>query len=198
MDSHKKYMRQAIALSVDKMQAGCGGPFGAIIVKDDVVIGKGWNQVTSSCDPTAHAEVSAIRNACQTINNFSLKGATLYTSCEPCPCVWLQFIGPTWTKFITPTPDKMPLKLILMTIFYIRKLAFQLMSAKSPCNRLCVRKHKRFLKCGPIKLTRSSTNHAQNIFSRFGLPRAKLMEALYRPRSHRSSLFQLGLFCRRS
>ncbi|PIZ32524.1 MAG: tRNA-specific adenosine deaminase [Alphaproteobacteria bacterium CG_4_10_14_0_8_um_filter_37_21] len=85
MDSHKKYMRQAIALSVDKMQAGCGGPFGAIIVKDDVVIGKGWNQVTSSCDPTAHAEVSAIRNACQTINNFSLKGATLYTSCEPCP-----------------------------------------------------------------------------------------------------------------
>lgn len=85
MDNHKKYMRQAIALSVDKMQAGCGGPFGAIIVKDDVVIGKGWNQVTSSCDPTAHAEVSAIRNACQTINNFSLKGATLYTSCEPCP-----------------------------------------------------------------------------------------------------------------
>lgn len=85
MDIHKKYMRQAIALSVDKMQAGCGGPFGAVIVKDGVVIGQGWNQVTSSCDPTAHAEVSAIRDACQTINDFNLKGATLYTSCEPCP-----------------------------------------------------------------------------------------------------------------
>ncbi len=78
-------MRQAIALSVDKMQAGCGGPFGAVIVKNGAVIGKGWNQVTSSCDPTAHAEISAIRDACQTIKDFSLKGATLYTSCEPCP-----------------------------------------------------------------------------------------------------------------
>ena len=78
-------MRQAIALSVDKMQAGCGGPFGAVIVKNGGVIGKGWYRVTSSCDPTAHAEISAIRDACQTIKDFSLKGATLYTSCEPCP-----------------------------------------------------------------------------------------------------------------
>lgn len=78
-------MREAIALSHSKMLDGAGGPFGAVIVLDGKVIGKGWNQVTSANDPTAHAEVVAIRDACQTTGNFSLAGATLYTSCEPCP-----------------------------------------------------------------------------------------------------------------
>jgi tRNA(Arg) A34 adenosine deaminase TadA len=62
-----------------------GGPFGAVIVKDGKVIGRGHNSVTTDCDPTAHAEVNAIRDACKTIDNFSLKGSVLYTSCEPCP-----------------------------------------------------------------------------------------------------------------
>ena len=85
MASHEDYMRRAIALSREHMEANHGGPFGAVIVKDGRVIGEGWNQVTGTNDPTAHAEVAAIRDACRTLGKFDLKGATLYTSCEPCP-----------------------------------------------------------------------------------------------------------------
>jgi len=67
------------------MEAGEGGPFGAIIAKDNQIIGRGWNRVTSAKDPTAHAEIEAIRQACQTIDSFSLKGCRIYSSCEPCP-----------------------------------------------------------------------------------------------------------------
>ncbi|NUN05101.1 MAG: nucleoside deaminase [Bdellovibrio sp.] len=81
----KEFMLKAIELSRKNMQAGAGGPFGAVIVKDGRVIGEGWNKVTSSNDPTAHAEVVAIRNACENAKNFSLDGAEIYTSCEPCP-----------------------------------------------------------------------------------------------------------------
>jgi guanine deaminase len=84
-EQQKAFMRQAIALSRQKMEENCGGPFGAVIVKNGKVIGEGWNKVTSSHDPTAHAEVTAIRNACQTVGDFSLKGCEIYTSCEPCP-----------------------------------------------------------------------------------------------------------------
>lgn len=81
----EKYMKRAIDLSREHMEAGHGGPFGAVIVKDGKVIGEGWNCVTSTNDPTAHAEVTAIRDACKKANSFELKGAVLYTSCEPCP-----------------------------------------------------------------------------------------------------------------
>lgn len=67
------------------MNAKLGGPFGAIVVKDQKIVGHGQNQVTSSLDPTAHAEVNAIRDACQQLKTFELSGCTLYTSCEPCP-----------------------------------------------------------------------------------------------------------------
>ena len=67
------------------MREGAGGPFGAIIVKDGKVIAEGWNRVTSANDPTAHAEVTAIRDACETLGTFSLAGCEIYTSCEPCP-----------------------------------------------------------------------------------------------------------------
>ncbi len=82
---HNSFMRRAIQLSEEKMQAGCGGPFGAVVVKDGKIIGEGWNQVTSTNDPTAHAEVVAIRQACKHLGDFSLRGCELYTSCEPCP-----------------------------------------------------------------------------------------------------------------
>lgn len=78
-------MRCAIKLSLEKMREGCGGPFGAVILKNDEIISKGWNQVTSTNDPTAHAEVVAIRNACQKLQTFDLTGCILVTSCEPCP-----------------------------------------------------------------------------------------------------------------
>lgn len=81
----KKFMRRAIELSAQGMNAGKGGPFGAVIVKDGEIIAEGSNEVTSSLDPTAHAEVVAIRKACEALNSFQLEGCTIYTSCEPCP-----------------------------------------------------------------------------------------------------------------
>jgi tRNA(Arg) A34 adenosine deaminase TadA len=78
-------MKRAIELSLVQMRAGHGGPFGAVIVKNGKIIGEGWNKVTSSNDPTAHAEVVAIREACKSIGDFNLSGAEIYTSCEPCP-----------------------------------------------------------------------------------------------------------------
>ncbi len=78
-------MNRAIELSLEKMKSGEGGPFGAVVVKNGKIIAEGWNQVTSSNDPTAHAEVNAIRKACKTLNTYSLQGCEIYTSCEPCP-----------------------------------------------------------------------------------------------------------------
>ena len=82
---HQQYMRRAIELSRTNVATGTGGPFGAVIVKGGMVIGEGTNQVTARNDPTAHAEVGAIRAACAHIGNFDLSGAVIYTSCEPCP-----------------------------------------------------------------------------------------------------------------
>ena len=79
------FMREAIRLSVEKMQAGHGGPFGAVIVRDGKIIARGFNQVTSTNDPTCHAEVDAIRKACAVLGTFQLDDCDLYTSCEPCP-----------------------------------------------------------------------------------------------------------------
>ena len=79
-----RFMQMAIDLSVENVDNG-GGPFGAVIVKDGEVIATGVNRVTANNDPTAHAEVSAIRAACQKIGNFKLEGCTVYSSCEPCP-----------------------------------------------------------------------------------------------------------------
>lgn len=83
--THEELMRHAISLSREKMLAGAGGPFAAIVVMDGSVIGEGWNRVTSDNDPTAHAEIVAIRAACEALGSFSLDGAILYTTCEPCP-----------------------------------------------------------------------------------------------------------------
>ena len=79
------FMRRAIALSLEMMRSGKGGPFGAVIARDGLLIAEGFNQVTSTNDPTAHAEVVAVRRACQALNTFDLSGCQIYTSCEPCP-----------------------------------------------------------------------------------------------------------------
>ena len=84
-DREIRFMQAAVDLARQGMEEGKGGPFGCVIVKDDVIIGKGSNSVTSYNDPTAHAEIVAIRNACNTLNHFQLTGCELYTSCEPCP-----------------------------------------------------------------------------------------------------------------
>jgi len=78
-------MRRAIALSRQHMAANAGGPFGAVIARDGEIVAEGWNQVTSTNDPTAHAEMVAIRHACTTLGTFRLDDCEIYTSCEPCP-----------------------------------------------------------------------------------------------------------------
>ncbi|NBC27753.1 MAG: tRNA-specific adenosine deaminase [Bacteroidetes bacterium] len=79
------FMKRAIELARTGMEANHGGPFGCVIVKDNRIIGEGYNRVTTSNDPTAHAEVVAIRNACEHLGTFQLTGCDIYTSCEPCP-----------------------------------------------------------------------------------------------------------------
>ena len=81
----KRFLERAIELSRQGMQKGNGGPFGCVIVKDGEIIGEGFNEVLVKNDPTSHAEVVAIRNACKKLNNFQLTGCDIYTSCEPCP-----------------------------------------------------------------------------------------------------------------
>ena len=82
---NKKFMREAIRLSIQMMRRGKGGPFGAVVVRGNRVVGRGCNEVTSGNDPTAHAEIVAIRDACRRLKTFQLEGCDLYTSCEPCP-----------------------------------------------------------------------------------------------------------------
>ena len=79
------FMARAIQLSIENVRSGRGGPFGAVVVRDDAIIGEAANQVTSTNDPTAHAEVLAIRAACKRLDSFELEGCEIYTSCEPCP-----------------------------------------------------------------------------------------------------------------
>ncbi|HSN50502.1 MAG TPA: nucleoside deaminase [Bacteroidales bacterium] len=83
--SHNEYLDEAFEAAYHSMKNNIGGPFGAVVVKDGKVIGKGGNQVTNDNDPTAHAEIVAIRNACKSIGSFDLTGSTLYATCEPCP-----------------------------------------------------------------------------------------------------------------
>ena len=95
----KYFMQRAIDISRKGMESNDGGPFGAVVVKDGKIIAEGNNRVTSSNDPTAHAEVVAIRNACTALDTFQLDGCIIYTSCEPCPmCLGAIY----WAR-----PDKM-------------------------------------------------------------------------------------------
>jgi tRNA(Arg) A34 adenosine deaminase TadA len=81
----EEYLNEAFKLARQSMRNNIGGPFGAIVVKDDIIIGEGGNQVITHTDPTAHAEIVAIREACKNIANFDLSGAVIYATCEPCP-----------------------------------------------------------------------------------------------------------------
>ncbi len=85
LEEQRLFIREAIKLAIENVENGNGGPFGAVIVKDGKIIATGVNQVTSSHDPTAHAEVMAIRMACAALNTFQLVGCEIYASCEPCP-----------------------------------------------------------------------------------------------------------------
>jgi tRNA(Arg) A34 adenosine deaminase TadA len=84
-ENHEAFMRRAIELARQGVENNSGGPFGCVIVRDGQIVGEGCNQVTSANDPTAHAEITAIRAACGSLKSFQLTGCTVYTSCEPCP-----------------------------------------------------------------------------------------------------------------
>lgn len=83
--AENRFMREAIRLSFETMRNNTGGPFGCVVVKNGEIIARGFNRVVSTCDPTAHAEVVAIREACKALNDFQLTSCEIYTSCEPCP-----------------------------------------------------------------------------------------------------------------
>jgi guanine deaminase len=85
MTNQQLFIRKATKLSLENVQTGKGGPFAALIVKDNNIIASGTNLVTSSNDPTAHAEITAIREACRILGSFRLEGCEIYSSCEPCP-----------------------------------------------------------------------------------------------------------------
>lgn len=84
-DGNLRFLREAIRLAEEGSQRGDGGPFGAVVVRDGEIVGRGWNRVTSRNDPTAHAEIEAIRDACRTLGTFDLSGCEIHASCEPCP-----------------------------------------------------------------------------------------------------------------
>ncbi len=108
-EKHKSkefFMQKAIDLAKKSMESGQGGPFGAIVVKDGEIIGKGSNRVTSDNDPTAHAEISAIRDACKNLKSFQLDGCDIYTSCEPCPmCLGAIYWARPKTVYFAATKD---------------------------------------------------------------------------------------------
>lgn len=85
MNEHRYFLDLALKIAAENVKNGTGGPFGAVIVQNGKVIGTGANQVTATHDPTAHAEIQAIRQTCQTLSNFQLQDCIIYTSCEPCP-----------------------------------------------------------------------------------------------------------------
>jgi len=116
MDYTEKFMRKAIALSMENIKKG-GGPFGAVIVKDGKIIATGVNRVTANTDPTAHAEVNAIRKASKKLGTFDLVGCDIYTSCEPCP---MCFSAIHWARI--------PKIFYSTTIEQVKKLGFNELS----------------------------------------------------------------------
>jgi tRNA(Arg) A34 adenosine deaminase TadA len=96
MGDHSTFMQRAVAIALEKMHDNEGGPFGAVIVRNGEIIAEGWNQVTSANDPTAHAEIVAIRAACAKLGTFDLSDCEMFASCEPCPmCVGAIY----WARF---------------------------------------------------------------------------------------------------
>lgn len=102
-----RFMARAIELSIENVRSGAGGPFAAVVVKDGKVIAEGTNRVTSSNDPTAHAEIVAIREACRALQDFQLTGCEIYTTCEPCPmCLGaIYWARPARVFFATTAAD---------------------------------------------------------------------------------------------
>ncbi|HBL98257.1 TPA: tRNA-specific adenosine deaminase [Candidatus Dependentiae bacterium] len=106
MTYHKKYMDRAIELAIENVRSNKGGPFGAVLVKNDLIIAEGVNLVTTTNDPTAHAEICAIRTACAKLSSFQLTECSLYSSCEPCPmCLGALYWARISTLYFAATKE---------------------------------------------------------------------------------------------
>ena len=126
----EQFMQRAIDLSIEGSSKDKGGPFGAVVVKDGKIVGESYNQVTSTNDPTAHAEVMAIRDACKNLKTFDLSGCELYTSCEPCPMCLGAIYWQNLIKFTTGIPAKMPPKLALTMILFTMKFHYHFQNGR--------------------------------------------------------------------
>jgi guanine deaminase len=132
----EKFMREAIALSLAKMRANCGGPFGAIVVRKGKIVGRGWNRVTSDNDPTAHAEISAIRAACKKLKTFQLDDCELYTSCEPCPMCLAAIYWARFEKVFYANTRQDAAKIKFDDDFIYREISKPIMRRKIPMKQL--------------------------------------------------------------
>ena len=122
-DQDRKFMTRAIELAKSGVETNDGGPFGCVVVKDGEIVGEGNNRVTSTNDPTAHAEIIAIRDACNRLDSFQLDGCTIYTSCEPCPmCLGRDLLGTSGYAYSMPAHAAMLQILDLMTTLSTRNL----------------------------------------------------------------------------
>ncbi|MFM2082058.1 MAG: hypothetical protein RL380_749 [Verrucomicrobiota bacterium] len=132
----KEFMQAAIRLSVQNMRRGAGGPFGAVVVRRGKIVGRGWNQVTSSNDPTAHAEVTAIRDACRRLKTFQLDDCELYTSCEPCPMCLSAIYWARFKKVYYGNTRKDAARIEFDDDFLYREVALPIAKRKIPMKQL--------------------------------------------------------------
>jgi tRNA(Arg) A34 adenosine deaminase TadA len=129
-------MREAIRISLTKMRGDKGGPFGAVVVRRDKIIGRGWNRVTSTNDPTAHAEVVAIRDACRRVKTFQLDDCELYTSCEPCPMCLSAVYWARLKRVYYGNTRKDAARIAFDDDFIYREVALPISSRKIPMKQL--------------------------------------------------------------
>jgi guanine deaminase len=131
-----KFMREAIQLSIDMMRCGQGGPFGAVVVRGGKIVGRGCNQVTSTNDPTAHAEIVAIRDACKRLKTFQLDDCDLYTSCEPCPMCLSAIYWARFQKVFYGNTRRDAAKIAFDDDFIYREVALPIRRRKIPIKQL--------------------------------------------------------------
>ena len=129
-------MREAIRISLTKMRDDHGGPFGAVVVRKDKIIGRGWNRVTSTNDPTAHAEVVAIRDACRRLKTHQLEDCELYTSCEPCPMCLSAVYWARLKRVYYGNTRKDAARIAFDDDFIYREVALPVSSRKIPMKQL--------------------------------------------------------------
>ena len=131
-----EFMREAIRISLAKMRRNHGGPFGAVVVRKGKIVGRGWNRVTSTNDPTAHAEVTAIRDACRRMKTFQLDDCELYTSCEPCPMCMAAIYWARFRKVYYGNTRKDAAKIDFDDDFIYREVARPVSRRKIPMKQL--------------------------------------------------------------